>query len=133
MKRFLLLATGLLMGSIIFAQEEASVKKFSGVTFVSFKSRLTYNIGENTAAYPASRTLKPFAINKYETSYELWYQTRIKAEKIGYFFENPGQGGSNGKRGAEPGDENKYQPVTNISWYESKYRSVILKVHTRSL
>ena len=119
MKRFLALAVCLLTGSLIFAQEEASAKKFSGVTFVSFKSRLTYNIGENTAAYPASRTLKPFAINKYETSYSLWYQTRIKAEKIGYYFVNPGQGGSNGKRGAEHTDENKYQPVTNISCYEA--------------
>ena len=43
----------------------------------------------------------------------------MKAEKIGYYFENPGQGGTNGKRGAEPTDENKYQPVTNISWYEA--------------
>ena len=54
-----------------FSQEDASSKKFSGVTFVSFKSHLTYNIGENTAAYPSARTLKPFAINKYETCYSL--------------------------------------------------------------
>ena len=105
--------------NIVFAQNEGTAKKFNGVTFVSFKSKLTYNIGEDTAAYPAVRTLKPFAINKYETCYNLWYQTRVKAEKIGYYFENPGQGGTNGKRAAEPTDENKYQPVTNISWYEA--------------
>ena len=109
----------LLISSFAFAQDEDSAKKFSGVTFVSFKTHLTYNIGQDTAAYPAARTLKPFAINKYETCYNLWYQTRIKAEKIGYYFENPGQGGTNGKRGAAPTAENKYQPVTNISWYEA--------------
>ena len=102
-----------------FAQEESAAKKFSGVTFVSFKSRLSFKIGEDTAAYPAARTLKPFAINKYETCYSLWYQTRIKAEKIGYNFMNPGQGGTNGKRCAEPTPENQYQPVTNISWYDA--------------
>ena len=118
MKKLFALAAGFLLCGMLFAQE-ASSKKFGGVTFVSFKTRLTYKIGEDTAAYPATRTLKPFAINKYETCYELWYQTRIKAEKIGYFFVNPGQGGSNGKRGAEPTEENRYQPVTNISWYEA--------------
>ena len=78
----------LLIPSFAFAQDEDSAKKFSGVTFVSFKTHLTYNIGQDTAAYPAARTLKPFAINKYETCYNLWYQTRIKAEKIGYYFRN---------------------------------------------
>ena len=79
MKKLFALAAGFLLCGMLFAQE-ASSKKFGGVTFVSFKTRLTYKIGEDTAAYPATRTLKPFAINKYETCYELWYQTRIKAE-----------------------------------------------------
>ena len=93
--------------------------KFSGVAFVSFKSGLSFKLGEDTAAYPAARTLAPFAINKYETSYALWYQTRIKAEKIGYNFQNPGQGGTAGKRGAAPRPETEFQPVTMISWYDA--------------
>ena len=32
-----------------FSQEEDTSKKFSGVTFVSFKSHLSYNIGQDTA------------------------------------------------------------------------------------
>ena len=93
--------------------------KFVPLSMVSFKNHLSFNIGQDTAAYPAQRTLNPFSINKYETCYSLWYQVRTKAEKIGYYFENPGQGGSNGKRAAEPTEENKYQPVTMISWYDA--------------
>ncbi|MBQ1709963.1 MAG: SUMF1/EgtB/PvdO family nonheme iron enzyme, partial [Treponema sp.] len=37
----------------------------------------------------------------------------------GYNFQNPGQGGSFGKRGAAPIEENISQPVTMISWYDA--------------
>ena len=97
-KKLAVCAIILVLSGALFAQTEQ--KKFSAVSLVSFKKNLSFNIGQDTAAYPAQRTLKPFSINKYETCYSLWYETRIKAEKAGYYFENPGQGGSNGKRGA---------------------------------
>ena len=116
----------LVLSGALFAQTATTVqttptvqKKFTPLSLVSFKTHLTYKIGQDTAAYPADRTLKAFSINKYETCYSLWYQTRIKAEKSGYYFQNPGQGGTNGKRGAEPTEENQYQPVTMISWYDA--------------
>ena len=49
----------------------------------------------------------------------MWHSVRVKAEKIGYNFANPGQGGSNGKRGAAPTDDNFAQPVTMINWYDA--------------
>jgi len=92
---------------------------FSHISLVSFKNNLTYVIGEDTQAYTAERTLQPFAINKFETTYSLWYTVKNRAEKIGYYFQNPGQGGTYGKRGAAPTDENNAQPVTMISWYDA--------------
>lgn len=120
MKKSVLLAVvcSLFVSGFVFSQEEGSASKFVPISLVSFKSKLSYNIGEDTASYPAERTLKPFSINKYETSYGLWYQIREKAEKLGYYFENPGQAGSNGKRAAAPTDENRYQPVTMVSWHD---------------
>ena len=56
MRKLFAFAVSLLLCGMLFAQEETS-KKFSGVTFVSFKSHLTYKIGEDTATYPAARTL----------------------------------------------------------------------------
>lgn len=77
-----------------------------------------YIIGEGSQSYTAKRWISPFSINRYETTYELWYETRIAAEALGYKFLNPGQEGSKGKRGAAPTDE-KDQPVTMISWYDA--------------
>ncbi len=77
-----------------------------------------YVIGEGSQSYTAKRWISPFSINRYETTYELWYETRIAAESLGYKFLNPGQEGSKGKRGAAPTDE-KDQPVTMISWYDA--------------
>ena len=116
---FALIVCSVFLLGTVNAQEEEKASTFNGVSFVSFKTHLSFSLGQDTAAYPAARTLKPFAINKYETCYSLWYKTRIKAEKIGYNFENPGQGGTNGKRGAAPTEENQYQPVTMISWYDA--------------
>ena len=115
MKRKSLVIVSLLLAArcLMFAGE------FKSLSFVSFKNGLSYKIGDLTEAYPAKRELKPFAMNKFETTYELWYKTRIKAEKLGYNFENPGQAGTFGKRGAEPAEENENQPVTTISWYDA--------------
>ena len=77
-----------------------------------------YVIGDGSQSYTATRWITPFEINRYETTYELWYETREIAEALGYKFINPGQEGSQGKRGAEPTDE-KDQPVTMISWYDA--------------
>lgn len=92
---------------------------FTPISLVTFRSKLSYEQGGGVQSNTVQRNLDPFSINKYETSYGLWYQTRIKAEKIGYYFENPGQGGTFGKRGAAPTDENIYQPVTMITWYDA--------------
>ena len=77
-------------------------------------------IGENVQSVTAERRVKPFYINKYETTYSLWYEVRIKAENLlGYVFQNPGQEGSAGRRGREPSEDGRYQPVTNISWRDA--------------
>lgn len=78
-----------------------------------------YVIGEHTQSYTARRWITPFEINRYETSYRLWYEVRTWAEANGYVFNNPGQQGSSGRRGHEPTEAGKFQPVTNISWYDA--------------
>lgn len=77
-----------------------------------------YVIGDGSQSYTATCWITPFEINRYETTYELWYETREIAEALGYKFINPGQEGTRGKRGAEP-TKNKDQPVTMISWYDA--------------
>jgi len=92
---------------------------FSSISLVSFKKNLSYKMGEGCQVSVVNRTLSPFAINKYETTYGLWYQVKIKSGDLGYVFENPGQPGSNGKRGVRPDESNMYQPVTMITWYDA--------------
>lgn len=92
---------------------------FSSISLVSFKKNLSYRMGEGCQVTVVQRDLEPFAINKYETTYGLWYQIRKKAEDLGYVFENLGQPGSNGKRGVKPDDYDMYQPVTMITWYDA--------------
>lgn len=77
-----------------------------------------YVIGDGSQSYTAMRWITPFEINRYETTYELWYETREIAEALGYKFINPGQEGTRGKRGAEPTSECD-QPVTMICWYDA--------------
>ncbi len=77
-----------------------------------------YLIGQGSQAYTENRFIKPFEINRYETTYELWYKVYKWAIQNGYNFINPGQEGSLGKHGAKPGIE-KTQPVTMISWYDA--------------
>lgn len=91
---------------------------FKDVDFVAFEQN-TFVIGENCQTYTAQRTVSPFLLNKYETTYNLWYKIRKQAEKIGYHFENPGQEGSLGRRGKVPSSKVMAQPVTMISWYDA--------------
>lgn len=77
-----------------------------------------YTIGDGSQSYTAKRWITAFEMNRFETTYELWYETRMIAEALGYKFLNPGQEGSNGRRGAEPG-RLKNMPVTMISWYDA--------------
>ena len=79
----------------------------------------SFKIGQNSQTYTAFRKINSFYINKYETPYTLWYKIRKQAEKNGYHFENPGQEGSNGKRGKVPTIKGYGQPVTMISWYDA--------------
>lgn len=96
-----------------------SQNKFSHINLVSFNSGLTFEMGEDCQTSTLTKTLNPFAINKYETTYALWYQVKNKAEKLGYVFENPGQPGSDGKRAVKPVDSDMFQPVTMITWYDA--------------
>ena len=73
-------------------------------------------------------TVKPYAIAKYETSYELWYEVKQWAEKNGYEFIKKGCPGTNtgaiengeaANDGTEPTDETKYQPVSRITWCDA--------------
>ncbi|MCR5252889.1 MAG: formylglycine-generating enzyme family protein [Treponema sp.] len=92
---------------------------FTPLSLVTFKSNLAYIEGQDTQSSVVVRDLQPFSINKFETTYALWYEIRTKAEILGYNFENPGQPGSLGRRAAIPNEENSYQPVTMISWYDA--------------
>ncbi len=78
----------------------------------------TYKIGENWYQNPQFRYIRSFRINKFETTYNLWYSVISQAERDGYFFGNPGQEGSEGIRGRRPTAEGKYQPVTAVNWYD---------------
>lgn len=102
-----------IFGAIAFAQTS-----FNPLNFVSFKKTNSYVQGEDSQTYTVKRTLNPFAMNKYETTYGLWYEVRTKAEKLGYIFQNPGQGGSHGRRAAAPTEANTCQPVTMVNWYD---------------
>ena len=96
---------------------ESIFSSMKTLDFVNFDSD-TFEIGEGTESITAKRTVYPFSINKYETTYELWYSVRTAAESMfGYYFENPGQEGSMGRRGRAP-TENKNHPVTTVTWYD---------------
>ena len=78
----------------------------------------TFVIGENSESITATRWITSFKMNKYETTYNLWYIVRNYAEERGYVFQNPGQQGAYGRRGKSPTKEGAYQPVTMINWYD---------------
>lgn len=80
----------------------------------------TFIIGENMEPFAETRSITPFAINRYETTYALWYSVRIQAElELDYHFDTPGQEGDRGRRGKPPTSERQYQPVTTITWYDA--------------
>lgn len=96
---------------------ESIFSSIETLDFVDFNLDF-FEIGEGTESITAKRTIYPFSINKYETTYKLWYSVRTSAEAMfGYYFENPGQEGSMGKRGKAP-TENQNHPVTNVTWYD---------------
>ena len=64
------------------------------------------------------KTVKPFTMNQYEISYDLWYQVKTWAQDNGYVFLNEGTEGSATEANTEPGLA-KYKPVTTISWYDT--------------
>ena len=101
-----------------------SQAKFSSIDMVEFRPSgtdqyIAYTIGEGVENITAERYLSSFAMNKYETTYELWHSVRIWGEAHGYVFENLGQEGSRGSVGKEPSSSGKNQPVTRISWYDA--------------
>jgi hypothetical protein len=72
-------------------------------------------------AFPAGRkvTLSPFAIGKYEITYELWYTVRQWATSTDrgtnkYTIANTGREGNDGTDGAAPTEAEKYEPVMYI-------------------
>lgn len=91
----------------------------ASLDLVSFKDDLTYLIGDDSQTYSTERNLNPFAMNKFETTYSLWYSVKKEAEKLGYNFYNLGQGGSAGRIGRRPTETTYGQPVTQISWYDA--------------
>ena len=111
MKKFISFFTAVLSASFLSA--------FTPISLVTFKTTLNFIQGQDVQSNVVVRELQPFSINKYETSYALWYQVRTLAEKLGYNFENPGQPGSQGRRAAIPNEENSFQPVTMINWYDA--------------
>ncbi len=79
-----------------------------------------FTIGQGIYSDSAIRTVNHFYMNSYETSYELWYHVKEIAESaLNYTFQHPGQAGSSGKRGQEPLEQNRFQPVTTISWRDA--------------
>lgn len=114
------------LGASIFALEtKKSSKKtpFSDIELVQLGPQEgvmfdTFVIGENSQSMTATRWITSFKMNKYETTYNLWYIVRNYAEEKGYVFQNPGQEGAFGRRGKAPTKDGAYQPVTMISWYD---------------
>lgn len=78
-----------------------------------------FSIGEKSQTISAKRTVRPYSMSKFETTYGMWYEVRKWAEKNGYTFANPGQEGSNGGRGKTPSKAKQFEPVTNINWYDA--------------
>ena len=112
-------------GSAIFSQSADSAvltsSSFSDIDLVKLATPFgdSFTIGEDTQTETGVRFIKPFKINRYETSYNLWYKVRSWAEKNGYSFKNKGQQGSAGASGKAPSQIKNYEPVTNISWHDA--------------
>lgn len=107
------------LNAALFAQEDDDFSDFDLVRIGPARGYDTYFIGENWYQLKIARYITSFRINKFETTYNLWYSVLSQAEREGYFFGNPGQEGSKGIRGRRPTKEGKYQPVTAINWYDA--------------
>ncbi|MGN0728096.1 formylglycine-generating enzyme family protein [Treponema sp.] len=102
--------------------QEIHAETFSELDFVEFSTPpggIEYVIGEDLQSVTAKRKVFSFRLNRYETTYSLWYKVRLWAEENGYVFANPGQEGSGGQRGKSPSQMNCYEPVTGINWYDA--------------
>lgn len=127
MKKTKILIALLMTGIIAFTAAADTRKKgssnFSDINLASLGPQEgvlfdTFVIGENSQSMTAKRWITSFKMNKYETTYNLWYIVRNYAEDKGYVFQNPGQEGAYGRRGKPPVD-GSYEPVTMISWYDA--------------
>ena len=130
MKRVLRFASVFLCASLLSAVSSVSAfsestvmagNLFSDIDLVKVvpSDGVSYVIGENTQSDFTARYLDSFKINRYETTYNLWYKVRVWGEKNGYSFQNSGQQGSRGGRGREPSQIKCYEPVTNINWHDA--------------
>ncbi|MBQ9237947.1 MAG: SUMF1/EgtB/PvdO family nonheme iron enzyme [Treponema sp.] len=122
MKRLLLLCIVVLGGARLGAESADTRLHFSDIDCVLLATEHmggTFIIGEDSQSYTARRTVDTFALNRYETTYRLWYRVRTVAEQHGYRFKNPGQEGSTGRRGRAPSVSGGTEPVTMISWYDA--------------
>lgn len=96
-----------------------NLNSFNDLDLVLINSEKTpFEIGENIQSFTAKREISSFRLNKYETTYNLWYSVRVKAELNGYKFQNPGQEGSYGRRGKSPTEKGFAEPVTMVNWYD---------------
>ena len=119
-----LLAAGVFCMSGFAQNKKKNSENFSDINLVQLGPQEgvlfdTFVIGEISQSMTATRWITSFKMNKYETTYNLWYIVRTYAEERGYVFGNPGQEGAYGRRGKDPTSEGAYQPVTMINWYDA--------------
>lgn len=103
----------------LLAANAQELNDFDFVTFAPSTENTEFIIGEGSQTVTAKRTVLPFGMNKYETTYSLWYEVFSWATDNGYSFKNPGQEGSAARRGAQPTNTNRYMPVTTINWHDA--------------
>lgn len=115
MKKTFFSSAFILSAALFFAKESLT---FNELDMISLPAG-SFTIGQDVQTYTATRTVEKFSINRYETSYSLWFQVRKDSEKNGYRFQNPGQEGSRGRRGKAPTRKGFAQPVTMINWYDA--------------
>ncbi len=115
-------ALALCAAGALFAQDEGFV--FNDADFTRIRPQenqavLSFTIGQDAQPITSTRYLSAYEINKYETSYRLWYEVKAWAEENSYVFQNAGQEGSRGIVGRLPSANGKYQPVTKVNWHDA--------------
>jgi formylglycine-generating enzyme required for sulfatase activity len=83
--------------------------------FVGISGATVTGSGSSGVFVGRTVTVASFAMAKYETTYELWYEVRVWAEANGYTFVNQGREGADGTDRAAPTTA-KNEPVTMVSW-----------------